>query len=163
MNIQFGRRTEFFKRQSVLRITELIFLDEIWRIRDRVVGGTDLNCRFPPNSHVQLRKFDPWLLFESRGLIWHPNVRVVSFGPSSSSPEFLLPPRFQPSRSHLLSFSRSKALSRYAFNTLFPKHLFPWQSFRISFVSRATLSLPLVFVFRRNSFVPRHSRRDTAV
>lgn len=33
----------------------------------------------------------------------------------------------------------SKALSRYAFNTLFPKHLFPWQSFRISFVSRATL------------------------
>lgn len=84
-------------------------------------------------------------------------MRVVSFGPSSSSPESLLPPRFQPSRSHLL-LSRFKALSRYAFNTLFPKRLFPWQSFRISFVSRATLSLPLVFVPRRNSFVPRHSR-----
>lgn len=33
------------------------------------------------------------------------------------------------------------SLFRYAFNTLFPKHPFPWQSFRISFVSRATACL----------------------
>lgn len=107
ISIEFGRPTEFSKRQSALRIIDLISLDEIRRIRDRVVDGTNLNCRFPPNSHVQPRKFDPWLLFESRRLIWHPNVRVVSFGPSSSSPESLLALRFQPSRSHLLlSFSR---------------------------------------------------------
>jgi len=137
-------------------------LDEIWRFRDRVVSRMDLNCRFPPNSHVQLRKFDPWLLFESRSLIWHPNVRVVSFGPSSSFPKSLLPPRFQPSWSHLLlSSSRTKALSRYAFNTLFPKHLFPWQSFRISFVSRATalatacLCVPPEFI-RPTPFRTRH-------
>lgn len=86
---------EFFKRQSALRITDLISLDEIWRFRDRVVGETDLNCRFPPNSHVQPRKFDPWLLFESRGLIWHPNVK-------SSLLVHLLP---LPSRSFRLVFN----------------------------------------------------------
>lgn len=168
INIQFERFTEFFKRQSARRITDVISLDEIWRIRDRVVGGKGLNCRFPPNSHVQPRKFDPWLLFESRGLIWHPNVRVVSFGPSFASPESLLPPRFQPSRftpSRLL-LSRPVVVKRslgtplilYSQSIYFRGSPLEFLSFP-ALRSRDRLSLCSAGIHSS----PRHSRRDTTV
>lgn len=116
-------------------------LDEIWRIRDRVVGRTDLNRHFPPNSHVQPEKIRPMTSIRvtrsdmasecERSLFW--SFFLFQVAPSASFSTLTVTPS-----PFVLPFS--KALSRYTFNTLFPKHLFP--SFRISFVFRAMLSLP---------------------